>query len=114
MLFEQVPQVLQVLFLKHFTRLVLQKAGTGLLAYLEVQGVLIGGFLEEEARDGLERWISLFFNLLLLLQEFEELDIGFAIVLCRSLVLLAFIETLQLLDPGLGHENFGVSICNRS
>ena len=94
MLFEQVPQVLQVLLLQNFTCLVLQEASARLLADLEVQRVLIGRLFEEEARDGLERGVPSLFNLLLLLEELEEFDICLTVVFCGGLVLLALIEAL--------------------
>ena len=113
MLFEQIPQVLQIFFLQDFTGLVLKESCAGLLANFEVETALIGGLLEEKARDGLERWIARLLEILLLLEQLEELDIGFSVVLSGRLVRFALVEALELLDPRLRHERLVVGRVRR-
>ena len=99
MLFEQVPEVFEIFFLQDFARFVLQEPSSGLLPHLEVKGTLISWLFEEEARNRLKRWIALFFNVFLFLEQLEELYVCLSIVLGSSLVVLALVESLQFLNP---------------
>ena len=51
MLLQQVPEVLEIFFLKDLCRLILQEAGSRLLAHFEIKRLLLSGLLKEELWD---------------------------------------------------------------
>lgn len=67
MIFQQVPQLLQIFFLQHFGCLVLQEAGSRLLSHSKEQRIITLWLFEEELRNlfegGVLRLFKLFFYL---------------------------------------------------
>ncbi len=66
-LLQQIPQLFQILLVKHLRCLVLKEASARFLAYTEVQRVFIIRLLVEELGYVLESRVLLFFDLLFFL-----------------------------------------------